>query len=77
MLKASSKLCGPDDALAVTIPRDLLEAAGFKQGDLLLLQVRGHGVIELKMAVPDEVALEEAFQESLDQYDQVYRDLAK
>jgi antitoxin component of MazEF toxin-antitoxin module len=73
---ASSKLTPRGNSLAVTLPRDVIEAAGLAQGDELTLTVRD-GVIEIRHAAPAEAALNEAFEWSLGRYAQTYRDLAK
>jgi antitoxin component of MazEF toxin-antitoxin module len=73
---ASSTLTPRGNSLAVTLPRDVIEAAGLAQGDELTLTVRD-GVIEIRHAAPAEAALNEAFEWSLGRYAQTYRDLAK
>jgi antitoxin component of MazEF toxin-antitoxin module len=75
-MNASSKLSPRGNSLAVTLPRDVIEAAGLTQGDELTLTVRD-GVIEIRHAAPAETALNEAFEWSLGRYAQTYRDLAK
>jgi len=75
-MKASSKLTPRGNSLAVTLPRDVIEAAGLAQGDELTLTVRD-GVVEIRHAAPAEAALKEAFEWSLGRYAQTYRDLAK
>jgi antitoxin component of MazEF toxin-antitoxin module len=75
-MNASSKLTPRGNSLAVTLPRDVIEAAGLAQGDELTLTVRD-GVIEIRHAAPAEAALNEAFEWSLGRYAQTYRDLAK
>ena len=77
MIKATTKLMPRGNSLAVTIPKDVLEAAGLKQGDDLSLLARDDGVIEVRHAAPGEAALEEAFEWSLGRYPQTYADLAK
>jgi antitoxin component of MazEF toxin-antitoxin module len=72
----SSKLSPRGNSLAVTLPRDVIEAAGLAQGDELTLTVRD-GVVEIRHAAPAETALNEAFEWSLGRYAQTYRDLAK
>jgi antitoxin component of MazEF toxin-antitoxin module len=75
-MNASSKLSPRGNSLAVTLPRDVIEAAGLAQGDELTLTVRD-GVVEIRHAAPAETALNEAFEWSLGRYAQTYRDLAK
>jgi putative addiction module antidote len=75
-MNASSKLTARGNSLAVTLPRDVIEAAGLTQGDELTLTVRD-SVIEIRHAAPVETALNEAFEWSLGRYAQTYRDLAK
>jgi len=77
MVKAAAKLTPRGNSLAVTIPRDVLEAAGLKLGDDLSLIARDDGVIEIRHAAPQEAALNDAFEWSLGRYGQTYRDLAK
>ncbi|MBK1663116.1 hypothetical protein CKO38_03350 [Rhodospirillum rubrum] len=77
MIKASAKLSTRGNSLAVTIPKDLLEATGFRQGDDLSLLARDDGVIEISHAAPDEAALDAAFEWSLGRYSQAYADMAK
>jgi antitoxin component of MazEF toxin-antitoxin module len=59
------------------MPRDVLDAAGLKQGDDLALVVLDNGVIEIRHAAPGEAALDVAFEWSLGRYPETYRDLAK
>jgi antitoxin component of MazEF toxin-antitoxin module len=75
-MNAVSKLSPRGNSLAVTLPRDVIEAAGLAQGDELTLTVRD-GVVEIRHAAPAETALNEAFEWSLGRYAQTYRDLAK
>ncbi len=75
-MSASSKLSPRGNSLAVTLPRDVIEAAGLAQGDELTLTVRDR-VIEIRHAAPAQAALNEAFEWSLGRYAQTYRDLAK
>jgi putative addiction module antidote len=77
MTKTLAKLTPRGNSLAVTIPKNLLDAAGLKQGDELTLSAREDGVIEIRLAAPGEAALKEAFDWSLGRYPQTYRDLAK
>jgi len=77
MIKTTTKLAPRGNSLAVTIPRDVLDATGLKQGDDLSLVARDDGVIEIRHAAPAEAALEEAFEWSLGRYPQTYADLAK
>ena len=77
MVKATTKLSPRGNSLAVTLSKDVLDAAGLKQGDDLSLTVRDDGVIEIRHAAPAEAALDEAFEWSLGRYPQTYADLAK
>ncbi|MBB6252647.1 AbrB/MazE/SpoVT family DNA-binding domain-containing protein [Nitrospirillum iridis] len=77
MLKSTAKLSPRGNSLAVTIPKEVQEAAGLRQGDDLSLIVRDDGVIEIRHAAPGEADLEAAFEWSLDRYPETYRDLAK
>ncbi|CAA7626968.1 AbrB/MazE/SpoVT family DNA-binding domain-containing protein [Magnetospirillum sp. UT-4] len=77
MLKTTAKLSPRGNSLAVTIPKDMLEAAGLRQGDELSLLARDDGVIEIRHAAPGEADLEAAFEWSLGRYPDTYRDLAK
>ncbi len=77
MVKVTTKLTPRGNSLAVTIPKDMFDATGLKQGDDLALLVRDEGVIEIRHAAPAEAALEEAFEWSLGRYPQTYADLAK
>ena len=77
MVKATAKLTPRGNSLAVTIPKEMLEAAGLRQGDDLSLLVRDDGVIEIAHAAPAEAELEAAFDWSLGRYPQTYTDLAK
>ena len=77
MVKASAKLSPRGNSLAVTLPKEVLDAAGLKQGDDLSLLVRDDGAIEITHAAPDEAELEEAFEWSLGRYGKTYEDLAK
>jgi antitoxin component of MazEF toxin-antitoxin module len=77
MIKATARLTPRGNSQAVTLSRDVLDAAGLRQGDALSLLVRDDGVIELRRAVPDEAELDAAFDWSLGRYDETYRDLAK
>jgi len=75
--KANAKLTPRGNSLAVTIPKEMLDAAGLRQGDELSLLTREDGVIEISHAAPGEAELEEAFEWSLGRYSQTYTDLAK
>jgi antitoxin component of MazEF toxin-antitoxin module len=77
MIKATAKLSTRGNSLAVTIPKDMLDASGFRQGDDLSLLARDDGVIEISHAAPAEAELEAAFEWSLGRYSQAYADLAK
>ncbi len=77
MDKITTKLTPRGNSLAITIPKDVLDATGLKQGDDLYLLVRDDRVIEVRHAAPGEAALDEAFRWSLGRYPQTYRDLAK
>ena len=77
MIKATTKLAPRGNSLAVTIPRDVLDATGLKQGDDLSLLARDDGVIEIRHAAPGEAELEAAFEWSLGRYGRTYEDLAK
>ncbi|MTK12732.1 MAG: AbrB/MazE/SpoVT family DNA-binding domain-containing protein [Clostridiaceae bacterium] len=77
MVKASAKLSPRGNSLAVTLPKEVLDAAGLKQGDDLSLLVRDDGAIEITRAVPGEAELQEAFEWSLGRYAKTYEDLAK
>jgi putative addiction module antidote len=77
MVKLSTKLTPRGNSLAVTIPKEILDAVGLKQGDSLDLTARDDGVIELRHAAPGEAELDDAFEWSLGRYPQTYRDLAK
>lgn len=77
MLKANTKLTPRGNSQAVTIPKDVMDAAGLRLGDALVLTARDDGVIEVRRAEPDEAAMDAAFEWSLGRYDSTYRDLAK
>ncbi len=77
MTKASAKLSPRGNSLAVTLPRDVVDAAGLKQGDDLSLLVREDGVIEVSHATPGEVDLDAAFEWSLGRFAQKNADLAQ
>jgi len=77
MKSISAKLTARGNSLAVTLPKELLEAAGLRQGDDLHLTARDDGVIEIRHAAPGDAALDDAFEWSLGRYAQTYRDLAK
>jgi antitoxin component of MazEF toxin-antitoxin module len=77
MLKATVKLSTRGNSLAVTIPKDMLDATGLRQGDDLSLLARDDGVIEISHAAPAEAELEAAFEWSLGRYPRTYADLAK
>lgn len=77
MVKASAKLSPRGNSLAVTLPKEVLDAAGLKQGDDLSLLVRDDGAIEITHAAPGEAELQEAFEWSLGRYAKTYEDLAK
>ncbi|WP_458441278.1 AbrB/MazE/SpoVT family DNA-binding domain-containing protein, partial [Pseudomonas aeruginosa] len=44
MIKTAVKLTPRGNSLAVTVPKDVLEASGLRQGDDLVLTVRDDGV---------------------------------
>ena len=77
MVKATAKLTPRGNSLAVTLPKEVIEAAGLRQGDDLSLLTRDDGVIEITHAAPAEAELEAAFEWSLGRYPQTYTDLAK
>ena len=77
MVKVTAKLTPRGNSLAVTIPKEMLDATGLRQGDELSLLAREDGVIEISHAAPGEAELEEAFEWSLGRYPQTYTDLAK
>ena len=77
MMKMSAKLSPRGNSLAVTIPKEMLDAAGLRQGDALSLLARDDGVIEISHAAPAEAEQEAAFEWSLGRYAQTYEDLAK
>jgi len=77
MMKLSARLSPRGNSLAVTIPKDMLESVGLRQGDELSLLARDDGVIEIRHAAPAEAELEAAFEWSLGRYPQTYEDLAK
>ena len=77
MIKSKARLSPRGNSLAVTIPKDMLEATGLHQGDELSLLARDDGVIEIRHAAPGEAELDEAFEWSLGRYAQTYKDLAK
>ncbi len=77
MLKTTAKLTPRGNSLAVTLPKEVVEAAGLRQGDALSLLARDDGVIEIRHAAPAEAELEAAFEWSLGRYPETYRDLAK
>jgi putative addiction module antidote len=77
MVKASTKLTPRGNSLAVTLPKDVLDASGLKQGDDVTIVSRDDGVIEIRHAAPGQAALDEAFEWSLGRFPQTYRDLAK
>jgi putative addiction module antidote len=76
-MSLTTKLTPRGNSLAVTIPKELLDATGLKQGDDLSLTARPDGVIEIRHAAPAEAVLNDAFEWSLGRYGQTYRDLAK
>ena len=77
MLKSSAKLSPRGNSLAVTIPKDMVEAAGLRQGDELSLLARDDGVIEIRHAAPAEAELDAAFEWSVGRYARTYAALAK
>ncbi len=77
MIKTTTRLAPRGNSLAVTIPKEVLEATGLRQGDALALLARDDGVIEIRHAAPGEAALEEAFEWSLGRYGETYADLAR
>jgi antitoxin component of MazEF toxin-antitoxin module len=77
MVKTSTKLTPRGNSLAVTLPKDVLDASGLKQGDDVTIVSRDDGVIEIRRASPGEAALDAAFEWSLGRFPQTYRDLAK
>lgn len=77
MVKTTAKLTQRGNSLAVTIPKEMLDATGLRQGDELSLLAREDGVIEISHAAPGEAELEDAFEWSLGRYPQTYTDLAK
>jgi antitoxin component of MazEF toxin-antitoxin module len=77
MIKFTTKLTARGNSLAVTVPKDILDASGLKQGDDVVLISRDDAVIEIRHAEPGDAVLDEAFEWSLGRYPQTYRDLAK
>lgn len=76
-LRNTAKLSPRGNSLAITIPKDMLDATGLRQGDELSLLARDDGVIEIRHAAPAEAELDAAFEWSLGRYAQTYEDLAK
>jgi antitoxin component of MazEF toxin-antitoxin module len=77
MTSATTHLSPRGNSTAVTIPRDVMDAAGLRQGDPVIITARADGVVEVRHAEPAEAALERAFEWSLGRYPQTYADLAK
>jgi antitoxin component of MazEF toxin-antitoxin module len=77
MTSATTRLSPRGNSTAVTIPRDVMDAAGLRQGDPVTVTARDDGVVEVRHAAPAETALESAFAWSLGRYPQTYADLAK
>lgn len=77
MIKTAVKLTPRGNSLAVTVPKDVLEASGLRQGDDLVLTVRDDGVIEISQTSPIDTRLEDAFEWSLGRYGKTYTDLAR
>lgn len=77
MIRSIAKLSPRSNSLAVTIPKDMVDAVGLRQGDQLSLLAREDGVIEIRHAAPAEAELEAAFDWSLGRYARTYEDLAK
>jgi putative addiction module antidote len=77
MIRSTAKLSPRGNSLAVTIPKDMVDAVGLRQGDELSLLAREDGVIEIRHAAPGEAELEAAFDWSLGRYARTYEDLAK
>ncbi len=77
MIRATAKLSPRGNSLAVTLPKDILEAAGFALGDELSLLARDDGVIEIRHAAPAEAELDAAFEWSLGRYSHTYEDFTK
>ena len=77
MIRSNAKLSPRGNSLAVTIPKDMIDAVGLRQGDELSLLAREDGVIEIRHAAPAEAKLEAAFDWSLGRYARTYEELAK
>lgn len=77
MTKSISRLTPRGNSLAVTIPKDVIEAAHLKKGDELSLLAREDGVIEIRQLEPGEAELDAAFEWSLGRYEETYKELAK
>ncbi len=77
MIKTAAKLTPRGNSLAVTIPKDVLEASGLRQGDDLVVTARDDGVIEISHASSAETRLDDAFEWSLGRYGRTYADLAR
>ncbi|HVJ52519.1 MAG TPA: AbrB/MazE/SpoVT family DNA-binding domain-containing protein [Aliidongia sp.] len=77
MKKAFAKLMAECRSLSLAIPKEMLDAAGLKQGDDLSLLLRDDGTIEIRRLDSAEATLEAAFEWSLTHYGPTYRALAK
>jgi antitoxin component of MazEF toxin-antitoxin module len=76
-MKVATKLTPRGNSQAVTIPREVMDAAGLKQGDDLALIVRDDGVLEIHRASAGDAALDRAFEWALGRYGKTFEDLAK
>lgn len=75
MTSATAKLTPGGDPASVTIPREVMEAAGLGRDEAVTVTARADGVVEVRRV--GDAALDAAFEWSLDRYAQTYADLAK
>lgn len=76
MIKSAAKLSPWDNSLGVTIPKDILEAAGLHQGDEVTILARDDGVIEISHVAPAEAGLDAGFKWSLGRFGLTYKNLS-
>jgi antitoxin component of MazEF toxin-antitoxin module len=74
-MKVPGKLTPRGNSLAVTLPRDVIVAAGLSPGDGLVISVHDQ-VIEIRHAATAETILEYAFTWVMGRYGQTLRDLS-
>jgi len=75
MTSGNAKLIPGGDPVSVTIPPEVMEAAGLGRDEPVTVTARADGEVAVRRA--GDAALDAAFGWSFDRYEKTYADLAK